>query len=117
MQKPTAKLQGNKAEAQACAYLETQGLNLVARNFRTRQGEIDLVMRERDILVFVEVRYRGGDTFGSAGESITPLKQARIRHAAAQFLQQHADYRDSVCRFDIVTFDRDRTDWLKDAFE
>lgn len=117
MPRETPSLRGSKAEARACAYLQARGLELLARNFRTRNGEIDLVMRDRTTLVFVEVRYRYSAAFGTAGESITATKQARVRHAAEHFLQQHPAYRDCACRFDVVACDEQATEWLTDAFQ
>ena len=81
-----ARDQGAASEDQARYYLEAQGLKTLNRNFRTRRGEIDLVMLDSDTLVFVEVRYRKGDRYGSAAESVTYTKQRRISSAAKQFL-------------------------------
>ena len=75
---------GARAEALATDYLARQGLVLVARNFRTRRGEIDVIVRDRDTLVFVEVRLRSQAAFGGAGASITPAKRARLLAAASR---------------------------------
>jgi putative endonuclease len=87
----------------------------VARNFRTRLGEIDLVARDGDTLVFVEVRMRSGASFGGALESITPRKQRRIAAAARQFLGRFR--RAPRCRFDVVALDGAGIRWLRAAFE
>ena len=94
---------GARAEALAADYLSAQGLVLVARNFRTRHGEIDLIAREREVLVFVEVRLRSLATFGGAAASITPAKQARLALAAQAYLAQLP--REPACRFDAILLD------------
>ena len=106
------------AEALAARYLEGHGLTVVARNFRTRRGEIDLIVRDGDTLVFVEVRLRRSASYGGAAESITAAKRARLV-AAAQFYLLGA--RDAPpCRFDAVlldTLDPARVDWRKNVIE
>jgi len=87
----------------AAAFLERQGLTLLDRNFRTRRGEIDLVMREGDVIVFVEVRLRTNPRFGGAAASITPRKQARLVAAAQVYLARLG--REPPCRFDAVLLD------------
>ncbi len=106
---------GFDAEERAAAYLARRGLDIVSRNFRTRLGEIDLIAREGDTLVFVEVRMRSGGGFGGALESITPRKQRRIQAAAQQFLGQFRD--PPRCRFDVVALEQDDIRWLRAAFE
>jgi putative endonuclease len=110
-----AQASGAAAEEQAARFLERQGLTIVARNFRTRLGEIDLVAREGATLVFVEVRMRSSDGFGGAAGSIGARKQARIVAAARQFLARIR--REPPCRFDVVTLDGDTPKWLRGAFE
>jgi putative endonuclease len=110
-----AQIAGNDAEERAAAYLAERGLAILARNFRTRLGEIDLVARDGETLVFVEVRLRRPGPFGGALESITPAKQRRIRAAAQQYLQRLG--REPRCRFDVVALDGDETKWLRAAFE
>jgi putative endonuclease len=111
---------GQQAEALACKHLQAQGLNLVARNFNVRQGEIDLIMREGETTVFVEVRYRRRSTFGSGAESIDRNKQRRLIQAAARYLQQHPKLAKHPSRFDVVAIsnDGDAPDiqWIKNAF-
>lgn len=111
--------QGSIAENLACQYLETRGLVLVARNVRYRGGELDLIMREGETLVFVEVRSRRQSTYGTPAESVTPTKQQRLIHAASLYLQRQA--LDPPCRFDVVAILQDgsapRIDWIRDAFQ
>lgn len=112
---------GDAFEERACAKLLEAGLTLVARNWHTRYGELDLVMREGNTLVFVEVRYRADASFGGAAASITARKRTRLIRAANGFLGRHAQYAQCACRFDVVTFEGDREDprgvWKKAAFD
>lgn len=100
----TTKQRGDAAEEVALAHLQTQGLRLVQRNFKTPGrggGEIDLIMREPDgTLVFVEVRQRASDSQGGAAGSVTPAKQRRIVLAARHFLLRLGS--EPPCRFDVV---------------
>lgn len=104
-------------ERKAQQYLQGQGLKFVQRNFRVKGGEIDLIMRDVDTLVFVEVRYRRSSEYGSAKASITQSKQWRVRKAATLYLQRH--YKQlPTCRFDAVCIDGDKPQiqWIKSAF-
>jgi putative endonuclease len=106
---------GEAREDQARAFLEARGLKLIDRNYRCRGGELDLVMRDGDCLVFVEVRYRRSARFGSAAESVTRGKQQRIALAASHYLQRNRCA--APCRFDVVAITGDGAcEWLKDAF-
>ncbi|MDO9225324.1 MAG: YraN family protein [Pseudomonadota bacterium] len=104
-------LKGAAAEQAAADYLATQGLTLVARNYRCRGGEIDLILRDGVSLVFVEVRERAGSAFGGAAASITATKQARLRLAAQHYLNRHG--LDLACRFDAVLVQGGRMEWLR----
>lgn len=111
---------GAAAEGRAAAFLEQAGLRLVARNYRSPHGEVDLIMQQGETLVFVEVRFRGRADFGTPAETVDHRKQSRLR-ATAEHYRQH-DHRASKrpCRFDIVavTSSRggDRLEWIRDAF-
>lgn len=96
---------GRAGEDHALEVLGAAGLELLARNFRCRLGEIDLVMRERGTLVFVEVRQRRSARFGSAAESVTPGKQRRLRAASAVFVAWHPALGGMPMRFDLVAID------------
>lgn len=111
---------GRDAELLAQRYLEQRGLTLVTSNYRCRRGEIDLIMREGNFLVFVEVRYRKNDDFGSAAESVTLRKRKRLLLTAEYFLQNAKLYRDNLCRFDVITVTgqyNPHIGWIKDAFQ
>jgi putative endonuclease len=118
----TTKAWGDAAETQALAYLQAQGLALVARNYRVaggpsrRGGEIDLIMRERDgTLVFVEVRQRRSSDWGGAAASVTGVKQRRLIRAAQHYLLRLAIW--PPCRFDVIAMEEGTLEWLKAAFD
>ncbi|MBE2259549.1 MAG: YraN family protein [Candidatus Accumulibacter sp.] len=106
------------AEGLAARFLERHGLVVIARNYRCRGGEVDLVCRERRTLVFVEVRLRRSASHGGAAASITTAKQTRIALAARHYLASHAG-RDVDCRFDCILLDalsEAAIEWIRDAF-
>ena len=106
---------GQAAEDRAADHLQAAGLLLLERNYRCRAGELDLVMRERGQLVFVEVRYRSHRGYGSAVESVDARKQRRLIDAARHSLHRHGTH--APCRIDVVGIDAaGRVEWLRDAF-
>lgn len=112
---------GAQLEGVAREFLEREGLTLISHNFRCRLGEIDLVMRDNDTLVFVEVRGRGSTRFGSPAETVTQGKQTRLIRAAQMFLRTHPEFADCPCRFDIVALatktQSARAQWIRNAFD
>ena len=118
---PNTREKGSRWERVAESFLHDRGLRTVERNYQCRCGEIDLVMLDRTALVFVEVRYRQSDRFGSGADSVTRPKQRRIISAARQFLGCNADYRLQPCRFDVISIGlRSGTvqmNWIRGAFE
>lgn len=106
---------GAQAERRAAQYLQQQGMKPVAQNYRGRFGEIDLIMREGETLVFVEVRLRRNPGFGGAAASIDARKQQRIVRTAQQYLAGLAHT--PPCRFDAVLMDEGGMEWLRNAFE
>ena len=109
---------GAEAEDLACAWLQARGLRLRERNYRSRRGEIDLIMQDGDQLVFVEVRYRRNSRYGSAAESVTTAKQTRLISAASRYLQDQSGA--LACRFDVLALSGlkgERVDWIRDAFQ
>ena len=107
---------GAAAETLAAAFLARRGLAILARNYRCRGGEIDLVAREGATIVFVEVRYRSSRAFGGAGARVDARKQARILLAARHYLVGRGDV---ACRCDVVALDAldpARIEWIRDAF-
>lgn len=110
---------GRQAEDFALAHLQAQGLALVERNYRCRGGEIDLIMRDGNKIVFVEVRYRADERFGGALASVGTHKQARVIAAAARYLA--AKRIDRPARFDVAAVSPGQgglaIQWVKDAFQ
>lgn len=92
---------GAWGEDLALRYLMRRGYTLVERNYRTRRGEIDLILRKEDTLIFVEVKLRRGTGFGDPLEAVTPRKQATLRYLAERYLADREPDFDTV-RFDVV---------------
>ena len=117
---PTSKALGDAGEQLALNYLEKNGLKLITRNFRQRGGEIDLIMQDEKVLVFIEVRRRQSEQFGSAIESVTYQKQQRIIQTAQYYIQQNNRSYPSY-RFDVIGISPVSNDfninWVKDAFQ
>lgn len=107
---------GEEAESRAAAHLVRHGLRIVERNYRTRFGEIDLIARDGETVVFVEVRQRSSTNFGGAGASITAAKQRKLLRAARQYIAQSGPL--APCRFDAILFEGapERIRWIRDAF-
>jgi putative endonuclease len=104
---------GAAAETLAAEFLQARGLSIVARNYRCRGGEIDLIARDGDSLIFVEVRLRRDAAFGGAAESITIAKRRRLAFAANHYLSRLN--REPPCRFDAIlltALDPGRIEWL-----
>ena len=106
---------GADAEQLAADFLVAKGMHIVARNFRTRFGEIDLVARDGESLVFVEVRLRTNDYFGGAADSVDVPKRSRVVAAARSYLARM--HPEPPCRFDVVTLDGDSPRWIRAAFD
>lgn len=110
-------IKGRNSEQLALGHLQAQGLQLLERNYRCKSGEIDLIMRDGDCLVFVEVRYRKHNRFGSASESVTGSKQRKLLASANHYLQRTDSA--SPCRFDVVGISGENSqtiEWIRDAF-
>lgn len=113
---PTRVADGAQAEALAAAFLAQRGLVVVERNWRRRCGELDLIARDGDMLVFVEVRLRRRGNFGGAAASITTAKQARLIKAAGLYLAKFAHA--PPCRFDAIlcdALDLTAIEWIRDV--
>ena len=118
----TTREQGEYTEKLAYQYLEKKGLKLLERNFHSRFGEIDLVMKDNDSLVFVEVRYRRSNNFGSGAETITASKQSKLIKTASVYLQRHEKMKQYPARFDVVSISGSveasnlEFNWIENAF-
>jgi len=95
---------GKLGENLACAALTERGYAIIARRHRTRLGEIDIIARDGDTLVFVEVKSRAGDEFGGGAAAVTAWKQRKVAQMAMDYLVRHR-LEDQPCRFDVVTVD------------
>jgi putative endonuclease len=117
----TTKEIGDNTEIIARAYLEEKGLVFQCNNFFSKLGEIDLIMKDDETLVFIEVKFRSSNHFGGAISAISVKKQQKIRKTTAFYLQQSGlnEY-NTACRFDVVTLqgniDKPHITWLKNAF-
>ncbi len=123
MTRQSVESRGAAAEQQACDLLRRNGLTIRARNYRTRQGEIDIIAEDGNTLVFVEVRLRSNSSFGTPNESITPQKQQRILRASQHYLQREKIGDSRPCRFDAVCLTAQHesspdvsAQWIRDAF-
>lgn len=111
---------GHRSESQSARWLESRGLRVLERNLRCRAGELDLVALDGEVLVFVEVRYRGSSSHGGAAASVNRGKQQRLLRAARYFLpeltRRHCAGRMPRCRFDVVCVQDGRLEWIRHAF-
>ena len=111
---------GHEAEAAGLQHLLKAGLTLLEKNFRSPYGEIDLVMLDKNELVFIEVRYRKNQQFGGAIESVAKNKIRKLRNTAEMYLQQHQSLSYSACRFDMLAVTGRTPDykveWIAEAF-
>ena len=115
-------------ENRAAEFLQDQGLEVLARNFHCKLGELDLVCSLEHVLVFVEVRYRSNSRYGGAAASVTPGKQRKLIRAAQVYLQRHPQHQHRPCRFDGIALspnpsapnasapDQVHVQWLPNAF-
>lgn len=112
---------GDRFERDARQYLQKNGLKPIKENFRSHFGEIDLIMRDKKTLVFIEVRARSSNQYGKASETVDRNKQRRIIKTAQCYLQKYAYKEQPPCRFDVVGVtlcERKMTfDWVKNAFD
>ena len=116
--------QGEDAETACCRHLKSQGLKLIDKNFSCRYGEIDIIMLDKNVLVFIEVRFRKNNNFGGGQASITASKQQKLRNTAELYLQQNNQYKNA--RFDVVSMSKNNQtkadkqeysfDWISNAF-
>lgn len=107
---------GSRYEEQAAAYLIAKGYTILQKNFRCRQGEIDLIGQEGRYLAFIEVKYRRDEAAGDPAQAVTGLKQKRIRQTALYYLYSHGYGEDTPCRFDVVAIVGDNIRLIRDAF-
>lgn len=118
--KTLQQIKGKRAESIALKHLKKAGLKLIHNNFYCKLGEIDLIMKDKKTIVFVEVRYRKSDHYGSSVESIDRRKQKRLARAAQFFIISKKWPQNMPYRFDIVGLSGDlitpSIQWIKNAF-
>lgn len=111
---------GALLEDVAIDYLQSVNLVILHRNFRCKIGEIDIIAKDQNCLVFIEVRYRENDRYGSAAETVTRSKQQKISRTAQIYLQTRTWAQNLNCRFDVVAIsgpsESPKIEWIKDAF-
>jgi putative endonuclease len=119
LSKTTTKQTGNKGEQVAMQHLQQQGLEIVQMNYRFGHGEIDIVARDGEVLVFCEVKTRYNDEFGAPEYAITLKKQQQLRRIAQAYLFDH-EIREVDCRFDVVAIrmkgNQPEINYIKNAF-
>lgn len=120
MDKLKTQQAGQLAEKQACDYLQRQGLRFLDCNYRTRVGEIDLIMQDNEEIVFIEVRLRNNRQFGSSIESVNHTKQRKIIKTAMHYLTERQLLDKVNCRFDVIGISylqpKAEIEWIQDAF-
>ena len=109
---------GARKEAQAAAWLEGKGLQILERNYRCKKGEIDLIAREKETYVFLEVKYRKGNGCGHPAEAVDEKKQKRISGSALWYLAERGAL-EAPCRFDVISVagEEGRIRWYRNAFD
>lgn len=111
---------GVLAEREAQAYLVKHGILILTTNFYAKVGEIDIIAKDQSTLVFIEVRARRSELYGTSAETITDAKRQRIILAAQVFLQRHPALATVACRFDVIEIKLNKNSnsvyWIQDAF-
>lgn len=107
---------GDRAEKIACGYLKLQGYEILERNFYARTGEIDIIAKDGDVLVFVEVKYRKNENKGFPGEAVDKRKQQRIQKTAVWYMKTKHQSFDQPIRFDVVEILGKKIRVIKHAF-
>ena len=110
-------LTGREGEVRAADYLRKQKYEVIGANYRCRFGELDLIAKKRELVIFVEVKLRKNDRFGAAADAVTASKQDKLRKAAASWLASHDC--DAPTRFDVIEIytDTGRINHIENAFE
>ena len=107
---------GNRGEAQAARFLEQHGCTILERNYCIRGGEIDIICRDKSVLVFCEVKTRTQSRFGTPAEAVSRTKQRRICRAALDYAYKKNCIDESI-RFDIIEVMSDKINHIKGAFD
>lgn len=107
---------GTKYEEKAAEYLKSKGYDIIERNFTCRQGEIDIIAKEGETLVFVEVKYRNSTRYGTPSEAVDTKKQYRIMTAAQYYIVKNRISDDTQCRYDVIAILGNKIELIKNAF-
>ncbi len=107
---------GSLTEHRACEYLCSQGCMIVERNYSCRLGEIDIVARDGEELVFAEVKYRRSRNFGLPEHAITATKMRRMRRVAEWYMAERGISSETALRFDVIAMDSEELRWYRNAF-
>ena len=113
---PNNRQTGSYYERQAALFLEQPGFQIVEQNYRNRRGEIDIIAREGNYLVFVEVKYRKNQSLGYPEEAVHSQKQHKIRSTACYYLYSRHYHEKTPCRFDVVSIVEEESLLIRDAF-
>ncbi|PLX67181.1 MAG: YraN family protein [Denitrovibrio sp.] len=105
---------GRSGEQQAAKYLQKKGYKIITKNYRCKFGEIDIIARDKNTVVFVEVKARSGARYGMGYESVRPDKQAKLVKTAQHFLAENGE---SPARFDVVSIDDGDITHIENAFQ
>ena len=110
------RTEGTEYESHAAEYLAANGIRILERNFRCKTGEIDIIGTDGRYLIFFEVKYRSGESYGTALEAVDRRKMRQICRTADYYrIRNHTD-QNTFIRFDVVAIQKDRIDWIRDAF-
>ncbi len=112
----SARAVGMEREKMACRYLKERGVRIKERNFRCRQGEIDLIGYDGEYLVFFEVKYRKAASKGSASEAVDSRKQKKICRVSDYYRMIHNCPSDTAIRYDVIAIDGEQVNWIRNAF-
>lgn len=107
---------GTEKEQVAAAYLESQGMQIVEKNFRSRKGEIDIIGYHEDYLVFVEVKFRSSNSRGSAADAVDFRKQRQICKVADYYRVLHRLGMNTKVRYDVIAIQKEEICWIRNAF-
>lgn len=107
---------GEQKEAVAAEYLEANGLKVLCRNYYYPGGEIDIIAKDKDYLVFVEVKYRKNTAYGFPAEAVTKAKQKKLLLGARQYLYRNRLSFETPCRFDVISIEKEEILWMPNAF-
>ena len=109
------KFLGRAGEVMACKFLKKKGFSILKTNYKTHFGEIDIIAQDEDAIVFIEVKTRTDDDFGSPSEAVTRKKQEKYYKVASEYLQREKKL-DSICRFDVIEIEDGQINHIIDAF-